>query len=84
MLKNTSDRNEPSSLSGSEKIYVNSVNVRQTGSRTVHDVPAVNLALVVPDERAAVVLDDARQVGRGEAAARDPAGQLVIPDAVVT
>ena len=42
------------------------------------------MALVVADERAAVVLDDRRQVGRGELSVGDPARQLVVPHAVVS
>ena len=42
------------------------------------------LALEVADERAAVVLDDGRQVRSGELAVRHPARELVVPHAVVT
>ena len=36
------------------------------------------------DERAAVVLDDSRQLRRRELAVGHPARQLIVPDAVVT
>ena len=36
------------------------------------------------DERAAVVLDDRRQLRSSELAVRHPARELVVPDAVVT
>ncbi len=42
-----------------------------------------HLSLVVADDRTAVGLDDRRQLGCGEVAARDPAGQLVVPNTVV-
>ena len=41
------------------------------------------MALVVPNERATVVLDDRREVRGREAAVRDPARELVVPHAVV-
>ena len=43
-----------------------------------------DLALVVTDERTAVVLDDGRQLRSGELAVGHPARELVVPDAVVS
>lgn len=43
-----------------------------------------DLALVVADERAAVVLNHSRQVRGGELAVGNPARKLVVPHAVVT
>ena len=52
--------------------------VRATGAVVVEglidDVPAVDLALIVAYQSGAVVLDDGRKLGCGEAAAGDPAG----------
>ena len=42
------------------------------------------MALVMADERAAVILDDRRQLRSSELAVRHPARELVVPDAVVT
>ena len=44
----------------------------------------LHLSLIVTDKRAAVVLDDGRQLRSRELAVRHPARQLVVPDAVVT
>ena len=57
-----------------------SVNVRSTIGR----VRYLHLSLVVTDKRAAVVLDDRRQLRSSELAVGHPARQLVVPDAVVT
>ena len=57
-----------------------SVNVRSTIGR----VRYLHLSLVVTDKRAAVVLDDRRQLRRSELAVGHPARQLVVPDAIVT
>ena len=43
-----------------------------------------DLALVVTDERAAVVLDDGRQLRSRELTVGHPARELVVPNAVVT
>ena len=48
-----------------------------------HKVKYLRLTLVVADKRAAVVLDDGGQGSRGPAAAGHPAGELVVPHAVV-
>ena len=50
--------------------------LRREGART-------DLTLVVANEGTAVVLDDSRQVGRGELPVGHPAWELVVPDTVV-
>ena len=57
-----------------------SINMRSTPGYVRH----LHLALVVTDERAAVVLDDSRQLRSRELAVGHPARQLVVPNAVVT
>ena len=52
-------------------------------SPTVRAHVLTGLALEVADKRAAVVLDDGRQVRSGELAVGDPARELVVPHAVV-
>ena len=54
------------------------------GCSTTGRVRHLHLSLIVTDERAAVVLDDGRQLRSGELAVRHPARQLIVPDAVVT
>ena len=53
-------------------------------SPTVRAHVLTDLALEVADERAAVVLDDGRQVRSGELSVRHPARELVVPHAVVS
>ena len=53
-------------------------------SPTVRAHVLTGLALEVADKRAAVVLDDGRQVRSGELAVGDPARELVVPHAVVS
>ena len=50
--------------------------LRREGART-------DLTLVVANEGTAVVLDDSRQVRRGELPVGHPARELVVPDTVV-
>ena len=52
-------------------------------SPTVRAHVLTGLALEVADERAAVVLDDGRQVRSGELSVGDPARELVVPHAVM-
>ena len=54
------------------------------GCSTLGRVRHLHLSLIVTNERAAVVLNDGRQLRRRELAIGHPARELVVPDAVVT